>query len=232
MAGDDKKEVFRELLLEKTGKNSLELKNWVILNNHYHLLIEFSDGQVLPKFMKELHGASSFEIKKLPSIRVANEEQVILRQITPMEKRMEKRIEDFWRRLKPANTPGSVVADFSQRLPTYVIADFNPHNLKVVADLSPLIQKSIASNDYFMFKTLLLSTMPEIPFWHSYFSHIIRNEKDYFQHFNYITQNPVKHNLVKNPWGYKFSGIFTYGKEYVLDVLRKYPIIDFGGDYD
>lgn len=191
LVGEERKNEFRDILLNKTEKYLAKLKNWVILNNHYHFLLEFENGLVLPKFMKELHGSSSFEIKKLPPIEIVNEEQILLRELTPMERRMEKQMGEFWRRLKSANTNmDSVIANFSSR------------------------------------------SLKDIPFWYSYMSHVIRDELDYFRHFNYIVQNPIKHGLVENPWDYKFSGIFDYEKDYILDALRRYPIIDFGGNYD
>lgn len=41
--------------------------------------------------------------------------------------------------------------------------------------------------------------------WHrGFYDHIIRNEKDFIEKFNYILYNPVKTNLVKNSKDYKY----------------------------
>ncbi|MDD3888193.1 MAG: transposase [Patescibacteria group bacterium] len=43
-------------------------------------------------------------------------------------------------------------------------------------------------------------------FWEdNYYDHIIRDEKDFEKHFNYIHNNPVKHGLASNPEDWKWS---------------------------
>ena len=41
---------------------------WVILENHYHLLLKTDKGKDLSKFIQLFHGGSSFEINKLDNI--------------------------------------------------------------------------------------------------------------------------------------------------------------------
>lgn len=235
LAGDERKSTFKEILFQKAEKFSTELKNWIIFSNHYHLLAELEEGRNLSDFIQELHGGSSFAIKRLPISEILNEEQVVVRSLTPMEERNCQRIEELWRRLKPATTSAYVLTDFSPRLEE-VLKSLNfseevRRRLKS-ATTAGFLLNSLLENNLSLFKTLVLSNMPDIPFWSSYYSHVIRDEKDYFRHFNYICQNPIKHGLAKNVWDYKFSGIFGYEKDYVLDALRKYPIVDFGGSYD
>lgn len=38
---------------------------WVLLENHYHFLIYLKSAQVLPTFVKQLHGLSSYKINKI-----------------------------------------------------------------------------------------------------------------------------------------------------------------------
>lgn len=249
----EKKDIFKDILVKKVEKFFGEIINWVILSNHYHILINFQTGSILPQFIKELHGSSSYLIKKLPSMEVFNEEQIIIRNVTPLEKRREKEVEEKWRELKFATTESSVIANFSLRQderrlksatttsnvivdPSPRKGDCNPRFTNIIANFSlrnkESLEQAIKDGNYFLFKTIYLSSMPDIPFWYSYYSHVIRNEKDYYCHFNYITQNPIKHNLVKNLWDYPYSGVFNYDRDYILDSLRKYPIIDFGGEYD
>jgi len=126
-----------------------------------------------------------------------------------------------WRRLKPAKT-----------LDLAVLADFSPRLKNVDSHFIEHIKQSVESTNYPLFEVLVSSTMPDIPFWHNCYNHLVRDEVDYFRHFNYITQNPIKHCVVRNLWDYKYSGVFDYPKDYIVDCLREYPIIDFGGEYD
>ena len=68
----------------------------------------------------------------------------------------------------------------------------------------------------------------------NYWDHCIRNEKDFYQHFNYIHHNPVKHKYVKNQdevSNYKFCSykqwINKRGEDWTSDCFATYPIIDF-----
>jgi len=70
----DKKNVFnseqKKELLKVTSKNAakryeIELYAWVILSNHYHLLLKTQDKQGIYKFIKSLHGKSALELNKL-----------------------------------------------------------------------------------------------------------------------------------------------------------------------
>ena len=69
------------------------------------------------------------------------------------------------------------------------------------------------------------------PIWYQYFDHVIRNEKDYFKHLNYILQNPVKHGLTNKMFSYKWSNIHNLiaenGREWMIDCFRQYPVINF-----
>jgi len=66
--------------------------------------------------------------------------------------------------------------------------------------------------------------------WWNYYDHVIRDEKDFFKHLNYIHQNPIKHR-VSNDFDYKFSSYNSWlnkkGKEYLDHAFEKYPIVDF-----
>jgi len=55
-------------------------------------------------------------------------------------------------------------------------------------------------------------------FWeNNYYDHIIRNEKDFFRHFNYIHYNPIKHNLVNDPKNWPWSS-YSHFKKQRIDV--------------
>ena len=134
LAGDTRKILFKNVANEKANKFKAEIRHWVIISNHYHLLVEFMEGKLLPNFMKELHGTSSFLVKKSPVAEVLNDEQVFLREITPLEVRNGKRIENLWRRLQPATTKNSkVVANFSSRFVSKVVANFSSRQVQAKA---------------------------------------------------------------------------------------------------
>jgi putative transposase len=67
--------------------------------------------------------------------------------------------------------------------------------------------------------------------WHNYWETLIRGEADYWVRFNYIHQNPVKHSYVAKMEDWEFSSYRDYvkqnGQEWMDDVFRTYPIIDF-----
>lgn len=68
----------------------------------------------------------------------------------------------------------------------------------------------------------------------SYWDYCIRNEKDFFTHFNYIHHNPVKHGYIGTQQEcreYEFCSYKDWvkknGEEWALSVFERYPIIDF-----
>ena len=70
--------------------------------------------------------------------------------------------------------------------------------------------------------------------WHQYWDYCIRNEKDFFLHFNYVHHNPVKHGYLKiqeEVADYRFCSYKSWmnkkDKEFLFDCFEKYPIKDF-----
>ena len=43
---------------------NIKLTAWVVLNNHYHMLVFLSDALILPNFIRRLHGNISYYINK------------------------------------------------------------------------------------------------------------------------------------------------------------------------
>lgn len=62
---DKKKEILKEILKVTIRKYNIKLHAWVILSNHYHILIEIHRGEHLYRFIKSLHGKSAIELNKL-----------------------------------------------------------------------------------------------------------------------------------------------------------------------
>ncbi|MBU1179664.1 transposase [Patescibacteria group bacterium] len=70
--------------------------------------------------------------------------------------------------------------------------------------------------------------------WHQYWDHSIRDEEDFYKHFNYIHNNPIKHGLVSSLDRldkYKYSSFRQWvdrkDKKWILDCFDAHPIIDF-----
>ena len=225
MALDETKDFFWQLLEEKAEKYNFNLEGRVVLGNHYHLLIDVDKGDLVSKFIREVHGASAHHIKKnLPNL-VVNEEQVLIRDKTPFDKRQERRLDrELEREIKFATT--SATTKLIQFIARYK-NQFKPDEYRRLK--SAITKKRIINPEILK---ILVSKNP--PVWHQYADHTIRNEKDYFMHLNYIHQNPVKHGLTKQMSVYKWSSIHKYikekGKEWLIDCFRQYPIVDFSAE--
>jgi putative transposase len=67
--------------------------------------------------------------------------------------------------------------------------------------------------------------------WHNYWDTCVRTEADYWTRFNYVHYNPIKHGYVKQLSDWPFSSYGYYlkhrGEELLLDVLERYPVVDF-----
>jgi putative transposase len=68
-------------------------------------------------------------------------------------------------------------------------------------------------------------------FWYNYWDRCIRNERDYWEHFNYIHYNPIKHGYVQKLRDWPFSSLFSYledkGREWLDDCWWSYPSREF-----
>ena len=127
---------------------------------------------------------------------------------------------------------------FSINIFAWVILDNHYHLLFSMRENNLLkFAKNIHTNSSRLLKQywreLSLAT-PNIPIWYQYFDRIIRSEKDFWTRFNYIHNNPIKHNYIKNAGRlseYKFSSynqwIAKNGEEWMLSYFSKYPVIDF-----
>jgi putative transposase len=65
LAPNGHKELLRDRLKELTDQFKLQLAGWVILDNHYHILVRCEDGSSLTQFIKRLHGGTAFELNKM-----------------------------------------------------------------------------------------------------------------------------------------------------------------------
>jgi len=67
--------------------------------------------------------------------------------------------------------------------------------------------------------------------WQQYWDTCIRGEVDFWRRFNYIHHNSIKHRYVRQIESYAFSSynfyLGKYGRDWLMDVFTKYPVIDF-----
>jgi REP element-mobilizing transposase RayT len=62
---DAKRILVRDVLKEAIKQYGIRLYAWVILADHYHLLLKTSDVAPIYKFIKRLHGDSAIQLNKL-----------------------------------------------------------------------------------------------------------------------------------------------------------------------
>ncbi len=62
---DAKRIILRDVLKEAIQQYGITLYAWVILANHYHLLLQTSERAPIYKFIKRLHGETAVQLNKL-----------------------------------------------------------------------------------------------------------------------------------------------------------------------
>ena len=65
LSSDEAKSLLRAKLRELVPACGIRLMAWVILDNHYHLLLETSAGEALSGFVGRLHGSTSRRLNLL-----------------------------------------------------------------------------------------------------------------------------------------------------------------------
>ncbi len=72
--------------------------------------------------------------------------------------------------------------------------------------------------------------------WYRYSDRAIRSERHYYTTLNYIHYNPVKHKWSESPYDWAFSSVHWYleqqGREWLRDSWVKYPVKDYGREWD
>jgi putative transposase len=56
----ERREQVLDLIFEQLGAHGVELYAWVVLQNHYHLLVDVDDFEVLPDVFRRVHGRTSY----------------------------------------------------------------------------------------------------------------------------------------------------------------------------
>ena len=72
--------------------------------------------------------------------------------------------------------------------------------------------------------------------WYNFRERYIRNQRHFWIVMNYIHHNPVHHGYVKHWQEWPFSSAMEFiemvGREKAGEIWRKYPIKDYGKDWD
>jgi putative transposase len=63
------KDLVREGMVSLGSKLGLTIRAWVILDDHYHLLLKAPEEDTLPRFFQALHGGTSHELNTREGIR-------------------------------------------------------------------------------------------------------------------------------------------------------------------
>ncbi len=113
----------------------------------------------------------------------------------------------------------------------WVILDDHYHLLLNVNDatrLSNLMQQLHGGISYRLNK---LCNTPGRKIFHNYWDHGIRDEADFWKHFNYIHHNPVKHGYAEDMKEYSFSSYNYWLKQkssaWIDSCFRYYPVKDY-----
>jgi putative transposase len=62
---EQKKDIFQKTLQETVKKFQFSPYGWIVLDNHYHLLLKVRLGKDLPKFIKQLHSQTSSLLNRI-----------------------------------------------------------------------------------------------------------------------------------------------------------------------
>lgn len=72
--------------------------------------------------------------------------------------------------------------------------------------------------------------------WYVYSDRAIRSERHYYTTLNYIHYNPVKHGWSDSPYDWSCSSVHWYleqeGREWLRDSWVRYPVKDYGKEWD
>jgi len=125
-----------------------------------------------------------------------------------------------------------MVKKFNYGIYAWVILDNHFHLLlRVVKNFKGFVRNL---NGVISFEVNKLDNIKGRQVIYQYFDHCLRDETDFWKHFNYIHQNPVKHGLCKNlteAFIYPFSSAKQWvkikGEEWMFDCFFKYPVVDF-----
>ena len=230
---DSKKEILKSVLIESTRRFNIKIYAWVIMDNHYHLLFDirrkfrnaqFANPEESDLRNSEMNGVN-FALaveRKFPFRLSASSADKFSGQASQFAnhggdelKYKEVEREEFVSKLRISEmTPKG---NFASK---YQIVEFIR---KLHKDSSRILNK--------------IDNTSGRKIWYQYWDHCIRDEEDFYKHFNYIHNNPIKQKKVKNIeelYLYKYSSFNTWikkkGREWINFCFSDYPILDYSED--
>jgi len=69
LSTDEHKSIWLSAFQSLQSKFTLNIAAWVLLDNHYHFLGYFQNAKIIPKFIQQLHGATSFRLNHYDAVR-------------------------------------------------------------------------------------------------------------------------------------------------------------------
>ena len=219
------KEAFLQAVGLAAKNYDLDIDAWVILDNHYHLLFRPPGSgmpEKLPCEVTPLGVTRPFSIGKVMGT-IHGKSSSLLKEITRKHV-----IPDEGRSDNFSCYPNWWEAKYWEEV--------KRTNIDLYGRRSVLAEKKRSEE----FKRLLKEGTPQEladfvrrldRVWYQYVDRVIRDERDYFMHFNYIHQNPIKHSYVEKLTDCQFSSIHKWvekvGKDWLADCLRDCPVVDF-----
>jgi REP element-mobilizing transposase RayT len=218
---DRYKQILLESIEKAVGKFSLALFGWVILDHHYHLLLKLPDKDNKPKLFNLAEKRSN----RLQPVSLGQAIGFIHGRSSRLLRELEtQRAQSF-----PYDFTHQELSLLKNRFLKHLGEKYFLIEQGRIEKFKQLIDTGNTGGlDKFM------RNVPKV--WYQYLDHVIGNEADFYRHLNYIHQNPVKHSFCKDLLDYKFSSIHEYikryGKDWVGDCFRRYPIIDFQPSFE
>ncbi|MEX1248091.1 MAG: transposase [Anaerolineales bacterium] len=126
---------------------------------------------------------------------------------------------------------GSLSSELGIQLSAWVILD-NHYHLLLYVDLGETLKTFIQRlHGRTSFEINKRAKKRGRQVWHNYWDTLVESEADYWTRFNYIHYNPVKHGCINKPEEWVYSSYCQWlkvkGEEWMEDVLKTYPILDF-----
>jgi putative transposase len=112
-------------------------------------------------------------------------------------------IDLFWKAVQTASARTGMKLVAWALLPEHFHLIIDP----VKSDISTILQRiKLSFSMNYRKRHIRRGKIWQIRFW----DHIIRDERDFWNHMNYIHFNPIKHGLVSNPLDYPHSSILKF----------------------
>ncbi len=114
---EEKKNIVKKIMIEAGNKFKIDFYAWIILDNHYHILINVLKGDSISHFIKTVNGKSAFLLNRMDKIK----KRKIWFNYFDTCIRSEK---DFWMRFNYIHH-NSVKHNYAKRMDDYLFSSYN-----------------------------------------------------------------------------------------------------------